>query len=100
MKLPGHGRYVMSARCMNKNAFMRASGLVADLIDWDGRVTSDCLGYLVQGLPLHLELPIIAPSRAWQVRARAAVCVPVSSMCAYVCEMCLACVCRVCAFTV
>ncbi|KAG5190184.1 hypothetical protein JKP88DRAFT_299437, partial [Tribonema minus] len=60
------GKYVVSARCVNKNTVINADGSEVDPYDWRRRPICDCTGYLIQGLPWHTVAPILAPCYAWQ----------------------------------
>jgi hypothetical protein len=42
------GKYVVSARCLNKNVVMESYGADVDPVDWNREPLGDCLGYVVQ----------------------------------------------------
>jgi hypothetical protein len=61
-------RYVVSARCINKNAMYDLTGTEIDPIGYDGQPTTDCFGFLVQSLPWSKVKHVLAPGYTWQVR--------------------------------
>jgi hypothetical protein len=64
-----HGvKYVLSARCINKNARYDNLGTDVDPVGFDGELTRDCIGFLIQGMPWALVKNTLAGGYAWQVR--------------------------------
>ncbi|KAG5185224.1 hypothetical protein JKP88DRAFT_255042 [Tribonema minus] len=62
----GNARFVLSARCLNKDTVIRADGAETQLSSWHGDDPQSCEAYLVQGLPWSVVAPALAPSQAWQ----------------------------------
>jgi hypothetical protein len=65
MKLRGK-RYVMSVRCINKNAILDQYGSETDMVEYDGSILKECRVYLVQGLPWIAVKQTLDPAYAWQ----------------------------------
>ena len=68
MKLRGK-RYVMSVRCINKNAILDQYGSEIDMVEYDGTILKECRGYLVQGLPWNAFSQTLHSAYAWQASA-------------------------------
>ena len=60
-------RYIVSAKCYNKNQIIDANGAETDPKNYDGSDIGPCLGYLVQGMPWAAVKPSLDPAYAWQV---------------------------------
>eukprot|EP00611_Tribonema_gayanum_P001074 TRINITY_DN10812_c0_g1_i1.p1 TRINITY_DN10812_c0_g1~~TRINITY_DN10812_c0_g1_i1.p1 ORF type:complete len:802 (-),score=274.89 TRINITY_DN10812_c0_g1_i1:504-2909(-) len=60
------GKYVVSARCVNKNTVIDDDGSEVDPYDWRRQPIGDCTGYLVQGLPWFVVADILARGYSWQ----------------------------------
>ncbi|KAG5177004.1 hypothetical protein JKP88DRAFT_282247 [Tribonema minus] len=60
------GKFVVSARCVNKNTVVGAYGADVDPTDWSGGPLGDCQGFLIHGIPWHKVAPILAPCYAAQ----------------------------------
>jgi hypothetical protein len=59
--------YVLSARCINKDAMYDLSGTQPDPIGYNGLETTDCIAFLVHGLPWTMVAHVLAPGYTWQV---------------------------------
>jgi hypothetical protein len=60
-------RYVLSARCINKDASYDSKGTDPDPIGYDGQPTTDCIAFLIHGLPWSMVHRVLAPGHTWQV---------------------------------
>jgi hypothetical protein len=60
-------KYVLSARCINKNARYDNLGTDVDPVGFAGELTRDCIGFLIQGMPWALVKNTLAGGYAWQV---------------------------------
>jgi hypothetical protein len=65
MKLRGN-KYIMSAKCINKNEIISEYGSDLDLMDYDGNIIKECRGYLVEGLPWDAIKQTLRSAYAWQ----------------------------------
>jgi hypothetical protein len=73
MKLRGE-RYVMSVRCINKNAILDQYGSETDMVEYDGGILKECRGYLVQGLPWNAVKQTLNPAYTWQASGKLSSC--------------------------
>jgi hypothetical protein len=62
-------RYVLSARCINKDASYDLKGSSNDPIGYDGQPTTHCIAFLVHGLPWSMVDDVSAPGYIWQVNS-------------------------------
>eukprot|EP00611_Tribonema_gayanum_P022998 TRINITY_DN4733_c0_g1_i1.p1 TRINITY_DN4733_c0_g1~~TRINITY_DN4733_c0_g1_i1.p1 ORF type:complete len:932 (-),score=372.03 TRINITY_DN4733_c0_g1_i1:455-3250(-) len=60
------GRWVFSARCLNKNEVYKDFGADIEDTDWFGQPLGDCLGYLIEGIPWSSVAGSLRASYAWQ----------------------------------
>jgi hypothetical protein len=59
--------YVLSARCINKDASYDLKGTDPDPIGYNGQPTTDCIAFLIHGLPWSMVHKVLAPGYTWQV---------------------------------
>ncbi|KAG5185223.1 hypothetical protein JKP88DRAFT_255041 [Tribonema minus] len=62
----GNAKFVLSARCLSKDTVADRFGTSTQLRSWGGERADMCKGYLVQGLPWSVVVPLLGPSDDWQ----------------------------------